>query len=151
MSFWSTECFQNLHRCLFCVFFIKAVEKCGAPCTEDQFTCANGCCLDPGLECDQTKQCSDGSDELKCEDCEQWRCKLCFHAGFFFHKLKKNISQQKYWFNTMSCVILVENKFRILLQIPLDEQKGKFLHRCHMLETFHSAPLNKNIPTSSCN
>merc|ERR1711962_407806 len=57
-------------------------EKCGAPCTEEQFTCANGCCLDPGLECDSTKQCSDGSDEQKCKD--------------------------------------LDNKFRILLQIPVD-------------------------------
>lgn len=43
-------------------------EKCDAPCTTDQFTCANGCCLDPGLECDSTPQCSDGSDEKNCED-----------------------------------------------------------------------------------
>ncbi|KAG7226164.1 hypothetical protein INR49_014259 [Caranx melampygus] len=60
-------------------------EKCGAPCTTEQFTCANGCCLDPGLECDSTQQCSDGSDEQKCED--------------------------------------LDNKFRILLEIPLEEQK----------------------------
>ncbi|KAF7657071.1 hypothetical protein LDENG_00032250 [Lucifuga dentata] len=43
-------------------------EKCGVPCTPDQFTCANKCCLDQGLECDQEKQCSDGSDEEKCDD-----------------------------------------------------------------------------------
>ncbi|XP_029973449.1 kunitz-type protease inhibitor 1a [Salarias fasciatus] len=60
-------------------------EKCGAPCTADQFTCSNGCCLDPGLECDSTPQCSDGSDEEKCQD--------------------------------------LNDKFRLLLQIPVDEQK----------------------------
>ncbi|XP_069008093.1 kunitz-type protease inhibitor 1a [Embiotoca jacksoni] len=60
-------------------------EKCGAPCTINQFTCDNGCCLDPGLECDSAPQCSDSSDELKCKD--------------------------------------LDNKFRILLQIPVDEQK----------------------------
>ncbi|KAM7375670.1 hypothetical protein PAMP_005459 [Pampus punctatissimus] len=43
-------------------------EKCGTPCTTEQFTCANGCCLDPGLECDSIPQCSDKSDEQKCED-----------------------------------------------------------------------------------
>lgn len=43
-------------------------EKCDAPCTVQQFTCANGCCLDPGLECDATPQCSDGSDEQSCEN-----------------------------------------------------------------------------------
>ncbi|KAM6917119.1 kunitz-type protease inhibitor 1a isoform 1-T1 [Lycodopsis pacificus] len=42
-------------------------EKCGATCAEGEFTCANGCCLAPGLECDSTPQCSDGSDEQKCE------------------------------------------------------------------------------------
>ncbi|XP_061897966.1 kunitz-type protease inhibitor 1a [Entelurus aequoreus] len=43
-------------------------EKCGIACTPEQFTCANGCCLEPGLECDSTPQCSDSSDEQKCED-----------------------------------------------------------------------------------
>ncbi|KAM6912153.1 kunitz-type protease inhibitor 1a [Xenentodon cancila] len=60
-------------------------EKCGVKCSEDQFTCANGCCLDPGLDCDSTPQCSDSSDELNCED--------------------------------------LDHKFRILLEIPIDEQK----------------------------
>ncbi|KAA8582323.1 hypothetical protein FQN60_009063 [Etheostoma spectabile] len=60
-------------------------ERCNAPCTTEEFTCANGCCLDRALECDKSPQCSDGSDEQKCED--------------------------------------LGNKFRILLQIPVDEQK----------------------------
>ncbi|XP_034713678.1 kunitz-type protease inhibitor 1a isoform X1 [Etheostoma cragini] len=60
-------------------------ERCNAPCKSEEFTCANGCCLDRALECDKSPQCSDGSDEQKCED--------------------------------------LENKFRILLQIPVDEQK----------------------------
>ncbi|XP_034531484.1 kunitz-type protease inhibitor 1a [Notolabrus celidotus] len=61
------------------------VEECGSPCTTEKFTCDNGCCLDAGLECDSTPQCSDGSDEMKCED--------------------------------------LNNNFRILLQIPVNEQK----------------------------
>uniref|UniRef100_A0A3P9QD07 Serine peptidase inhibitor, Kunitz type 1 a n=1 Tax=Poecilia reticulata TaxID=8081 RepID=A0A3P9QD07_POERE len=44
-------------------------EKCGAPCTAGQFTCDNDCCLDRGLKCDDTPQCSDGSDEKNCNDC----------------------------------------------------------------------------------
>ncbi|XP_014898006.1 kunitz-type protease inhibitor 1a [Poecilia latipinna] len=43
-------------------------EQCGTPCTPDQFTCDNGCCLDRGLKCDETPQCSDGSDEKSCDD-----------------------------------------------------------------------------------
>uniref|UniRef100_A0A3Q4M2Z1 Serine peptidase inhibitor, Kunitz type 1 a n=1 Tax=Neolamprologus brichardi TaxID=32507 RepID=A0A3Q4M2Z1_NEOBR len=43
-------------------------EKCGAPCNATQFTCANGCCLDPALECDSTPQCTDGSDEQNCDE-----------------------------------------------------------------------------------
>ncbi|XP_055720526.1 kunitz-type protease inhibitor 1-like isoform X1 [Salvelinus fontinalis] len=60
-------------------------EVCGIPCGSGQFTCANGCCLDQGLECDKEQQCSDGSDEENCE--------------------------------------YLNDKFRILLQIPVDEQK----------------------------
>ncbi|XP_059908131.1 kunitz-type protease inhibitor 1a [Gadus macrocephalus] len=43
-------------------------EKCGVPCSEDEFTCANGCCLEAGLDCDKVEQCSDGSDEKNCEN-----------------------------------------------------------------------------------
>lgn len=62
-------------------------EKCGAPCTAEQFTCANGCCLDPGLECDSSPQCADASDEQNCQ--------------------------------------YLDDKFRILLLIPVDEQKAR--------------------------
>lgn len=44
------------------------VERCGAPCAAGEFTCANGCCLTPGLECDLTPQCTDSSDELRCDE-----------------------------------------------------------------------------------
>ncbi|XP_029316463.1 kunitz-type protease inhibitor 1a [Cottoperca gobio] len=43
-------------------------ERCGGPCTTEEFACANGCCLDRGLECDLIPQCTDSSDEQKCED-----------------------------------------------------------------------------------
>ncbi|KAM4625065.1 kunitz-type protease inhibitor 1a isoform 1-T2 [Polymixia lowei] len=68
-------------------------EICGAPCTEKQFTCANGCCLDRVLECDKINQCSDGSDEANC--------------------------------NTLN------DNFRILLQIPVDEQKERCTESPH--------------------
>ncbi|XP_022528298.2 kunitz-type protease inhibitor 1a [Astyanax mexicanus] len=42
-------------------------EQCGVPCGAETFVCANGCCIDKELECDQTKQCSDGSDEEQCD------------------------------------------------------------------------------------
>ncbi|TTC73819.1 Kunitz-type protease inhibitor 1 [Bagarius yarrelli] len=41
-------------------------EECGKPCGPENFTCANGCCIDKALECDQVSQCSDGSDEGQC-------------------------------------------------------------------------------------
>ncbi|XP_054894045.1 kunitz-type protease inhibitor 1a [Poeciliopsis prolifica] len=43
-------------------------EICEAPCTADQFKCDNDCCVDRGLKCDETPQCSDGSDEKNCND-----------------------------------------------------------------------------------
>ncbi|XP_072545852.1 kunitz-type protease inhibitor 1a isoform X1 [Salminus brasiliensis] len=42
-------------------------EMCGESCGPEKFTCANGCCIDKELECDQAKQCSDGSDEEQCD------------------------------------------------------------------------------------
>ncbi|RVE57070.1 hypothetical protein OJAV_G00212710 [Oryzias javanicus] len=42
-------------------------EKCGSPCSSEQFTCGNECCLEKGYECDGTPQCSDGSDEQSCD------------------------------------------------------------------------------------
>ncbi|XP_036006582.1 kunitz-type protease inhibitor 1a isoform X2 [Fundulus heteroclitus] len=65
-------------------------EKCGTPCTPEQFTCGNGCCLDQGLQCDDTPQCTDGSDEANCED--------------------------------------LPRKFRILLNIPVEEKKVRCTH-----------------------
>ncbi|XP_076835019.1 kunitz-type protease inhibitor 1a isoform X2 [Brachyhypopomus gauderio] len=44
-----------------------ATEKCGMTCGPEEFTCTNGCCIDKELECDQIKQCSDGSDEDQCD------------------------------------------------------------------------------------
>ncbi|XP_061073285.1 kunitz-type protease inhibitor 1a [Conger conger] len=46
-------------------------EVCGATCGPDQFTCANGCCIDKALECDKNQQCSDGSDETSCQKLDE--------------------------------------------------------------------------------
>ncbi|XP_030622773.1 kunitz-type protease inhibitor 1a [Chanos chanos] len=45
-------------------------ETCGRTCEAGEFTCGNGCCIDKALECDQERQCSDGSDEESCGDLE---------------------------------------------------------------------------------
>ncbi|TRY92465.1 hypothetical protein DNTS_028172 [Danionella cerebrum] len=41
-------------------------EECGVPCSPEQFTCANQCCIEKGLECDGEPQCGDQSDENDC-------------------------------------------------------------------------------------
>lgn len=92
-------------------------EKCGALCTTEQFTCANGCCLDPGLECDLTPQCSDGSDEQKCEDCKQWLCKL----GFVFaqaHGIRSAAIIWHWW-----DVSLKDTLTWIMFSVPISEQQ----------------------------
>lgn len=43
-----------------------SVEECGVSCGPEKFACANGCCIDKALECDQVTQCTDGSDEEQC-------------------------------------------------------------------------------------
>ncbi|KAH0620610.1 hypothetical protein JD844_021255 [Phrynosoma platyrhinos] len=49
-----------------------AVEKrqepvCNGNCTPFSFKCSDGCCIDSFLECDETPDCSDGSDEKFCD------------------------------------------------------------------------------------
>ncbi|XP_039874358.1 kunitz-type protease inhibitor 1-like [Simochromis diagramma] len=50
---------------------LPAAEVCGSPCGPDQLTCGNGCCLERSMECDNVKQCSDGSDESQCHQLNQ--------------------------------------------------------------------------------
>ncbi|ROL45126.1 Kunitz-type protease inhibitor 1 [Anabarilius grahami] len=42
-------------------------EDCPSSCGEDQFKCSNGCCVKKEFECDEQRQCRDGSDEENCE------------------------------------------------------------------------------------
>ncbi|MED6243474.1 hypothetical protein ATANTOWER_020873 [Ataeniobius toweri] len=52
-------------------FVLPTKEECGSACHPDQLTCDSGCCLDRALECDDVKQCSDGSDENFCSKLSQ--------------------------------------------------------------------------------
>ncbi|XP_008568471.1 PREDICTED: kunitz-type protease inhibitor 1 [Galeopterus variegatus] len=40
---------------------------CSGICHSTQFRCSNGCCIDSFLECDNTPDCPDASDEVTCE------------------------------------------------------------------------------------
>ncbi|XP_023045159.1 kunitz-type protease inhibitor 1 isoform X1 [Piliocolobus tephrosceles] len=40
---------------------------CSGTCQPTQFRCSNGCCIDSFLECDDTPNCPDASDEATCE------------------------------------------------------------------------------------
>ncbi|XP_074440664.1 kunitz-type protease inhibitor 1 isoform X2 [Larus michahellis] len=50
---------------------------CNGNCQSPFFRCKDGCCIDAYLECDETLDCADGSDEMYCE---QW---LIFLLGCF--------------------------------------------------------------------
>ncbi|XP_066464743.1 kunitz-type protease inhibitor 1 [Eleutherodactylus coqui] len=41
---------------------------CNGKCLKTQFRCADGCCIDAALECDDTQNCDDNSDEASCEN-----------------------------------------------------------------------------------
>lgn len=45
---------------------------CSGTCHPTEFRCRNGCCIDSFLECDDTPDCPDASDEATCEKCEDW-------------------------------------------------------------------------------
>ncbi|NXG03857.1 SPIT1 inhibitor, partial [Sakesphorus luctuosus] len=40
---------------------------CNGNCQAPYFRCKDGCCIDAYLECDETLDCADGSDEMYCE------------------------------------------------------------------------------------
>ncbi|KAM4690611.1 kunitz-type protease inhibitor 1 [Rhinophrynus dorsalis] len=40
---------------------------CNGHCLPTQFQCNDGCCIDAGLECDETPDCADQSDEMFCD------------------------------------------------------------------------------------
>ncbi|NXK39830.1 SPIT1 inhibitor, partial [Piprites chloris] len=40
---------------------------CNGNCQAPFFRCKDGCCIDAYLECDETLDCADGSDEMYCE------------------------------------------------------------------------------------
>lgn len=45
---------------------------CSGTCHPTEFRCRDGCCIDSFLECDDTPDCPDASDEATCEKCETW-------------------------------------------------------------------------------
>uniref|UniRef100_A0A8C3XMK5 Kunitz-type protease inhibitor 1 n=1 Tax=Chelydra serpentina TaxID=8475 RepID=A0A8C3XMK5_CHESE len=45
-------------------------QVCNGNCESFHFRCRDGCCIDGFLECDETSDCADGSDEAYCEMCK---------------------------------------------------------------------------------
>nr|XP_025043314.1 kunitz-type protease inhibitor 1 [Pelodiscus sinensis] len=45
----------------------RAQPVCNGSCQPFHFKCKDGCCIDSYLECDETSDCADGSDEADCE------------------------------------------------------------------------------------
>ncbi|KAG8126174.1 putative Kunitz-type protease inhibitor 1 protein [Naja naja] len=63
---------SSIRRHCFCFRDLSAVEKrqeptCNGNCLPLHFKCEDGCCIDRALECDETPDCQDGSDEKSCD------------------------------------------------------------------------------------
>ncbi|XP_030894018.1 kunitz-type protease inhibitor 1 isoform X2 [Leptonychotes weddellii] len=50
-----------------CKLACRDVQVCSGTCHPTEFRCRNGCCIDSFLECDDTADCPDASDEAACE------------------------------------------------------------------------------------
>uniref|UniRef100_A0A8C5X8Q1 Kunitz-type protease inhibitor 1 n=1 Tax=Malurus cyaneus samueli TaxID=2593467 RepID=A0A8C5X8Q1_9PASS len=48
-------------------------QICNGNCQAPFFRCKDGCCIDAYLECDETPDCADESDEMYCEQCKYAR------------------------------------------------------------------------------
>lgn len=59
--------------CINCIKILCIIteEQCDVACGPEHFTCSNNCCISEDLECDGEAQCSDGSDETQCSNCEK--------------------------------------------------------------------------------
>ncbi|XP_054826622.1 kunitz-type protease inhibitor 1 isoform X1 [Eublepharis macularius] len=83
---WEEECK------LACKNVAGAVEKrqkpvCNEECPPFYFKCKDGCCIDSYLECDDTKDCLDGSDE------ESWSCETYIQGFNKLHKINVTDNQ----------------------------------------------------------
>ncbi|NXA36330.1 SPIT1 inhibitor, partial [Eudromia elegans] len=68
-----------------CNLACKNVKVCNGNCHPPVFRCKDGCCIDAYLECDETLDCADGSDEMYCEQ----------YAREFNRLQKINITNEK--------------------------------------------------------
>lgn len=68
-------------------FVFVCDTDCTSSCGEDKFKCSNGCCVKKELECDEQQQCSDGSDEENCEQCET----LTMHTHLMMYSMVLNV------------------------------------------------------------
>uniref|UniRef100_A0A8C6YTH4 Serine peptidase inhibitor, Kunitz type 1 n=1 Tax=Nothoprocta perdicaria TaxID=30464 RepID=A0A8C6YTH4_NOTPE len=68
-----------------CKLACKNVKVCNGNCHPRTFRCKDGCCIDAYLECDETLDCADGSDEMYCEQ----------YAREFNRLQKINITNEK--------------------------------------------------------
>lgn len=58
-----TDIIPYVHRINVSLFFPFSSIFTDSPCAEDKFKCKNGRCIPKHWQCDQERDCNDGSDE----------------------------------------------------------------------------------------
>ncbi|KAF8782056.1 hypothetical protein HNY73_012389 [Argiope bruennichi] len=82
-------------RVLICLLFVFVSVASGSECSEYDFPCEDGGCIDSALWCDSSKDCSDGSDE-----------KYCKKSGYFT-KDPNNCPSSYFKCNNGPCIPLI--------------------------------------------